>query len=172
MQRPEIRVQFAHGLESHPQGNKARLFAAHFTALTPSMNTRDFESCIEVHARALEAFRPNVLVGSSFGGAVVMALLMRGLYQGATLLLAQAALRYFPDAKLPTGVRVMLVHARQDDVIPFADSARLARTGSPELVTLLARDDDHALSTLCSSGELATLVAECFERELGRGAGA
>lgn len=172
MRRPEIRVQFAHGLESHPQGNKARLFAAHFSALTPSMNTRDFEGCIEVHARALEAFRPNVLVGSSFGGAVVVALLMRGLYRGPSLLLAQAALRYLPAASLPVGLPVTLVHGRQDDVIPFADSARLARTGSPELVTLLARDDDHALSALCASGELAALVAECFDRELGRGAGA
>jgi predicted esterase len=164
MRRPEIRVQFAHGLESSPQGNKARLLAEHFTALTPAMNTRDLEGCVQVHARALRAFQPNVLVGSSFGGAVVVALLMRGLYQGATLLLAQAALRYLPQARLPGGVPVTLVHAREDEVIPFADSERLASTGSPELVTLLPRADDHALSALCARGELASIVAACFER--------
>lgn len=164
MQRPEIRVQFAHGLESSPQGNKARLLAAHFTALTPSMNTRDLEQCVQVHARALETFQPNLLVGSSFGGAVVVALLMRGLYRGPTLLLAQAALRYFPDAQLPPDVPVTLVHARQDEVIALADSERLARTGTPGLVRLIARDDDHALGGLCSSGELVRLAAECFDR--------
>lgn len=163
MQRPEIRVQFAHGLESSPQGNKARLLAAHFTALIPSMNTRDFESCVDVHARALEVFRPNLLVGSSFGGAVAVALLMRGLYQGPTLLLAQAAVRYFPEAALPDGTRVTLVHARADEVIPFADSERLARTGTPGLVQLLPRDDDHALSQLTAGGQLAALVAACFD---------
>ena len=110
MHRPEIRVQFAHGLESSPQGNKARLLAAHFTALIPSMDTRDFEGCVEVHARALEVFHPNLLVGSSFGGAVAVALLMRGLYKGPTLLLAQAAVRYFPEAALPRDVPVTLVH--------------------------------------------------------------
>ena len=38
-----IRVQFVHGLESSPQGNKARLFAEHFDARTPSMDTKDYE---------------------------------------------------------------------------------------------------------------------------------
>lgn len=163
MRRPEIRVQFAHGLESSPQGNKARLLAEHFTAFTPNMDTRAFEACVDVHARALDSFRPNVLVGSSFGGAVAVALLMRGLYQGPTLLLAQAALRYLPDAKLPEHVAVTLVHARQDDVVPFADSERLSRTASAGRVTLLARDDDHALTALCASGELVRLVAGCFD---------
>lgn len=169
MRRPEIRVQFAHGLESSPQGNKARILAARFTALTPRMNTRDFDSCIEVHARALHTFRPHVLVGSSFGGAVAVALLMRGLYAGPTLLLAQAAQRYLPQAALPEGVSVTLVHARQDEVIPFADSEQLARTGNPALVKLIACDDDHALTALCARGELAMLVARCFdERKRGR----
>jgi predicted esterase len=164
MPRPEIRVQFAHGLESSPQGNKARLFAAHFTAETPAMNTRDFESCVAVHAQTLKTFAPNVLVGSSFGGAVVVELLSRGLYAGPTLLLAQAALHYRPDARLPEHVPVTLVHARQDDVVAFEHSERLARTGSPELVELLARDDDHPLTRLCDSGELITLVERCFDR--------
>jgi len=164
MPRPDLRVQFAHGLESSPQGIKARLFAEHFTALTPSMDTRDFARCVDVHARALETFRPDVLVGSSFGGAVAVALLMRGAYRGPTLLLAQAALRYVPSAAFPEGVPVVLVHGRQDDVIPFADSEALARTGTPELVTLLPQDDDHALTKLCASGLLVGLVERCAAR--------
>lgn len=164
MRRPEIRVQFAHGLESSPQGNKARLFAGAFTAETPAMNTRDFGSCVDVHAAVLERFRPDVLVGSSFGGAVVVELLARGLYRGPTLLLAQAALHYRPDARLPQGVRVWLVHARQDDIVPFADSEKLARTGTPGLVELLPRDDDHPLTKLCESGELLQLTAALHDR--------
>lgn len=161
MRRSELRVQFAHGLESSPQGNKARLFAEHFDARTPAMDTRDFEGCIATHARMLDSFRPHVLVGSSFGGAVAVALLMRGLYRGPTLLLAQAAARYLPHAALPADVPVTLVHGRRDEVIPFADSEALAATGTAALVTLLARDDDHALTELCASGELVTLVARC-----------
>ena len=46
MDRP-LRVHFIHGLESSPQGEKARFFAAHFDAVTPSMDTRDLEGAIE-----------------------------------------------------------------------------------------------------------------------------
>jgi dienelactone hydrolase len=153
-----LRVLFAHGLESSPQGSKARLFAAHFTALTPAMNTRDFESCVAVHAQAVADFRPDVVVGSSFGGAVVVALLMRGLWRGPTLLLAQAAYHYDPNARLPEGVPVTLVHAVQDDVVAVSESRRLASTGTPACTRLIERDDDHALSLLVESGELVALT--------------
>jgi predicted esterase len=154
----KLRVQFAHGLESSPQGAKARLFAEHFIAETPAMNTGDFGSCVEVHAAALARFEPDVLVGSSFGGAVAVALLERGLWRGPTLLLAQAAEHYRPGVRLPEGVRVLLVHARQDTVVSLEDSRRLAQTGTPALVELIERDDDHALTELVASGELVELV--------------
>src|ERR1700754_2496225 len=121
-----LRVQFAHGLESSPHGIKARLLAAHFTAETPAMDTRDFESCVGTHAGTLLRFRPDVLIGSSFGGAVAVALLRRKLWRGPTLLLAQAALRYDRAARLPPDVPVLLVHARADEVVAFEDSERLA----------------------------------------------
>lgn len=153
-----LRVQFAHGLESSPQGNKAKLLAQHFTTETPAMNTRDFESCVALHAGTLMRFRPDVLVGSSFGGAVAVALLERGLYRGPTLLLAQAAVLYRPSVRLPEGVRVVLVHAPLDEVVPFAGSRQLAATGTARLVELIEREDNHALSKLIASGELIALV--------------
>jgi predicted esterase len=153
-----LRVQFAHGLESSPQGNKARLWAQEFEALTPAMNTADFESCVEVHAGALASFEPDLLIGSSFGGAVAVALLERGLWRGPTLLLAQAALHYRPEARLPEGVAVTLVHGLADDVVPIEQSRALARTGTPALVRLVEVDDDHALSALVASGELVELA--------------
>jgi hypothetical protein len=159
-----IRVQFAHGLESSPQGSKAKLLAQHFEACTPSMDTRDFESCVGVHAGTLARFLPDLLIGSSFGGAVAVALLERGLWRGPTLLLAQAALHYNPRARLPKGVRVTLVHARQDDVVPVAQSVALAATGETGLVELIECDDDHALSRLVESGELVALVRRCVQR--------
>jgi predicted esterase len=156
------RVQFVHGLEGSPQGAKARLLAAHFEALTPAMDTRDFEACVRVQREALERFRPDLLVGSSFGAAVAVALLSRGHFRGPALLLAQAALRYDPSARLPEGVRVWLVHGLRDELIDVEESRRLARTGTPGLVRLLEVDDDHPLRELVASGRLAGLVRELW----------
>jgi predicted esterase len=161
------RVLFIHGLEGSPQGAKARLLAEHFEAITPAMDTHDFEACVRVQREALERFRPDLLVGSSFGAAVAVALLARGDFRGPTLLLAQAALRYDPDARLPAGVRVWLVHGLRDELIDPEESRRLARTGSPELVRLLELDDDHALRDLVASGRLADLVRELWEWTVG-----
>jgi hypothetical protein len=155
-----LRVQFVHGLEGSPQGSKARTLAAHFDACTPAMDTGDFDGCVRVQARALEEFRPDVLVGSSFGGAVAVALLQQGLWRGPTLLLAQAALRRGLEPRLPEGVRVWLVHAVQDELVPVEDSRALARSGTPGLVRLLAVDDDHPLHETVASGRLVQLVRE------------
>jgi pimeloyl-ACP methyl ester carboxylesterase len=153
-----IRVQFAHGLESSAHGTKARILAEHFDAITPEMDTADFEGCVAVHAAALRGFRPEVLVGSSFGGAVAVELLVRGLWRGPTLLLAQAAVRRGGEARLPEGVAVWLVHGLRDETIDPEDSRRLAATGTPHRVRLIEVDDDHRLSHSVARGRLVEWV--------------
>jgi predicted esterase len=160
-----MRVQFIHGFEGNPQGAKARLLAKHFETLTPAMDTSDFATCVAIQAEALASFRPDLLVGSSFGAAVVVELLQRGLWRGPTLLLAQAALKRGPSAQLPQGVRVWLVHGLRDELIDIEDSRRLARTGTPELVRLIELDDDHALRHVVRSRKLVDLVHELLEAE-------
>ena len=155
-----LRVQFIHGLEGSPAGAKAQLFAAHFTAVTPAMDTHDFPACIELHRTTLASFRPDILIGSSFGGAVAVALLQRQAWRGPTLLLAQAALCYRLPAQLPEGVPIWLVHGRRDDVVSIEDSRTLARSGTAGLVRLVEVDDDHSLSGLVQSGRLVEIVRE------------
>ncbi|HEX7476959.1 MAG TPA: hypothetical protein VF331_04080, partial [Polyangiales bacterium] len=64
-------------------------------------------------------------------------------------------------------VPVTLVHARQDDVVDIEQSRKLARTGSPGLVELIERDDDHALTRLVETGELVSLVERVAARRVG-----
>jgi len=155
-----LRVKFIHGLEGSPRGAKARLLAEHFCTRTPAMNTRDFASCVAVQAAELRSFGPDVLVGSSFGGAVAVELLRRGLWRGATLLLAQAAVKRDANARIPDGVPVWLVHGRRDAIVDADDSRNLARTGTPRLVRLIEVDDDHSLHATVRSGRLLELVRE------------
>ena len=158
-----IKVQFVHGLEGSPRGTKARVLAEHFEAQTPAMDTSDFEGCVGVQAARLEAFKPDVLVGSSFGGAVVVALLQRGLWRGPTLLLAQAAERLGLEPALPEGVPIWIVHGLRDDLVDPEDSRRLAASRAGEGVRLLLVDDDHSLSASVASGALIGWVRELSE---------
>ncbi len=192
-----MRVLFLHGLESGPQGQKARYLAGRFEARTPDMQTGRgvaaraedprpsdrsavdgpparraaevelFQRCVALQRAELAAFRPDVLVGSSFGGAVAVALLREGAWRGPTLLLAQAALLATrragvlgPEAQvaLPEDVDVLLVHGARDDVVPLDDSRRLAAT-SPR-ARLVEVDDGHRLEALCQDERLADLVRE------------
>ena len=165
-----LRVQFIHGLESSPQGTKARLLAGIFEARTPAMDTSDFEGCVALQARTLDEFAPDVVIGSSFGGAVAVALLQRGLWSGPTLLLAQAAVKWQLPVELPTPAPVWLVHGTRDEIIDPEDSRRLAAAGDPERVRLIEVDDDHRLQVLVASGTLVELVRE-LARAAGVGAG-
>jgi pimeloyl-ACP methyl ester carboxylesterase len=168
-----MRVLFVHGQESGPQGTKARLLAEHFEARTPQMDTQRFEGCVRQIAQAIAEFAPEVVVGSSFGGAVAVALLQRGLWRGPTLLLAPAPAALGVEPRLPAGVPVWIVHGGRDDVVPPAASLILSRSGSPELVRLFEVNDDHRLSATVASGRLVALVRELaqFAREPQRSAG-
>lgn len=159
-----IKVQFAHGLEGSPHGTKSQQLAREFNTLTPAMDTSDFEACIQVQTDHIASFSPQVLIGSSFGGAVVLALLQRGLWRGPTLLLAQAGLRYSLPVMLPEDVKIWLVHGLHDDVIDPQDSRRLAASCQSKMVRLLEVDDDHPLRDSVASGALIDWVRELATR--------
>lgn len=152
------KVQFIHGLESGPQGVKARLLASIFDSNTPQMDTSNFEGCIAQHAHLIKTDKPDVLVGSSFGGAVLVALLQRGLWHGPSLLLAQAALRRGLTTTLPREVPIWIVHGTGDTVVDVEDSRRLAADNSRAEVNYLELDDDHSLHASTDNGALLDWV--------------
>jgi predicted esterase len=153
-----LRVQFIHGLESSPGSSKAVYLARHFDAETPAMDTSDFEGAVASQARELARFSPGVVVGSSFGGVVALALLQRGVFRGPTLLLAPAHRHFHVEERVPDGVAVVLVHGHRDDVVSIEGSRSLARTGTPGLVELVEVDDEHRLGSLLEGDRLAELV--------------
>lgn len=157
-----LRVLFIHGLEGHPRGTKALFLAAHFEALTPAMDTSDLEGAIATQAAALASFRPDVVVGSSFGGGIAVALLARKLWRGPTVLLAPAAALLGLPYGLPDDAAVTVAHGVDDDIVPLAHSRSLVEGRAPARVRLVEVADGHRLQTLVDSGELATLVRETY----------
>ncbi len=142
----------------------ARLQSAH-ESTRRSLELDIFRRCVALLHRALVAWKPQLLVGSSFGGAVALELMRAGVWRGPTLLLAQASLlaqrragilRPGAEARLPPDVDVLLVHGTRDEVVPLADSRILA--ASSRRARLVEVDDGHGLESLLEGERLADLV--------------
>lgn len=97
---------------------------------------------------------PSLVVGSSFGGALLLELVHRGLWSGPCLFLAQAGRALLPpDRWLPERLPALLVHGTADDVVPIE--------GSRELFSRAGRDsqlwelhEGHPLAAFTASGGL------------------
>lgn len=152
----KVRVQFAYGKDSSPGAFKVKEMEKSFNVSAPWMDTADLEACVAVHEGELKTFRPDVVVGSSFGGAVICKLLERGRWKGPTLLLAPAAVLH-DVVRLPPDVPLVIVHGRRDENVDLAVSQALVKQliGAVRLDVV---DDDHGLGTFVTSGRLIDYV--------------
>lgn len=169
-----------------PTGRKATYLRDAFGAATPALDTSvaqrvaaeqregwgrwrfpysayeaSFATPLE-RARAAIGPATRLVVGSSFGGAVALRLLHEApRWTGAVLFLAGAGPKLTPYRSLPSGVRALLVHGRDDDVIPLADSETLAETS--ETAELVVVDDDHRLASIVNDEHLGRWVRRLLE---------
>ncbi len=140
------------------------LLALAAPAIPSLLMRRVFERSLAVQRRALAANQIDAVVGSSFGGAVALELVLRGAWSGPTLLLCPAhelvahrARRRPPRglASLPDAVaeRVLVVHGRADATVPPEHSQRLVEGSRASLVRV---DDDHRLTASSTAEGLAS----------------
>lgn len=154
-------VLFLHGLESGPGGHKARWLSARYDAFTPAMPTREgLAPCLEVARAALREHRPRVLLGSSFGGAVTVALAQSEPLEIPLVLFAPATVLLGVRNELPEGLSATVWHAVGDAIVPFAHSEELASRCGPRVHLVPIPGDEHPLNALLADGTV--------ERELLR----
>lgn len=113
------------------------------------MATTNFELDLKLQEDQIREFKPDIVIGSSYGGAIAVTMLQKGTWTGPTLLLAQAFTiihKSEPDKWwLPENVPIILIHGTQDDIVPIEGSQMLAMTGTKNLVQLIEVDDNHRL---------------------------
>ena len=145
------KILFLHGWHSVPGGVKpTALSAAGFEIRNPALDDDDFAAAVQTAQTECDDFNPDVIVGSSRGGAVALNITNRGI----KLVLLCPAWRNWGTAQIaPPGT--IILHSRADDVIPFADSEQLAKSPG---VTLREVGHDHRLA---DADSLAALVRFC-----------
>jgi pimeloyl-ACP methyl ester carboxylesterase len=210
-----LAVHYCHGLESGPHGFKVRKLRETFTVTAPDMQMSlwnplqhnsvvrnvlrlrwpsaalgdSFAACVAVHQRALaDAATPDVLVGSSWGGAVAAALVAVGAWRGPVVLMCPAlqiresrmgelCLADRPHlttaaitsqlAALPAPLKAqcVLVHGTNDCTVPIDDSRSLAAATGIALIEV--EGAEHGLGAWTSSGELRAAIERVSRKASG-----
>jgi Alpha/beta hydrolase family len=134
-----MRILFLHGWQSVPGGVKPTFLVRHgHEVINPKLPDDDFEEAVRIAQEEFDKHEPQVVVGSSRGGAVAM-----NIKSGVArlVLLCPAWKKWGTVRTAKPGT--MILHGRADDVIPFADSEELARSGGATLIEVGA---DHRLA--------------------------
>lgn len=142
------RLIYLHGLESTSQSGKARQFAARYPGMLTPDFTGSFPERMQQLLPILAAEGGWTIIGSSYGGLMgaVYALEHPERVRKLVLLAPALILPEFsarPDLS-PVDIPTVLIHGRQDQVVPPEPVLEIARRVFPRL-THIPVDDDHRL---------------------------
>jgi alpha-beta hydrolase superfamily lysophospholipase len=137
-----MKILFLHGWQSVPGGVKPKYLASHgHEVVNPALPDDDFAAAIGIAQANFDEHRPEVIVGSSRGGAVAM-----NIEVGNTpLVLLCPAWKRFGAAR-NVSANTTILHSRADDVIPYADSEELLRNSGLPSSALIEIGTDHRLA--------------------------
>ena len=118
-----MKIHFLHGLQSTPGGLKPTYMKDHgHTVLNPALPDDDFDAAVSIAQAEYNQGQPDVVVGSSRGGAVAM-----NIDSGtAPLVLLCPAWKTWGTAK-KVKPNTTILHSSADETVPFEDSLGLLR---------------------------------------------
>jgi hypothetical protein len=134
-----MKVLFLHGWQSVLDGVKPTFLAQHgHEVINPKLPDDDFAEAVRIARNEFDRHRPQVVVGSSRGGAVAMSI---DSGDSRLVLFCPAWKKYGTAKEVKPGT--LILHSRADDVIPFADSEELAKKSGAALIEV---GNDHGLA--------------------------
>lgn len=141
-ERECVKVLFLHGWHSAPGGVKPTYLKDHgHEVINPALDDDNFAVALATAQAEFDQHQPQVVIGSSRGGAVAMNIE----FGDAKLVLLCPAWKNWGTVKIVKANTVIL-HSRADDVIPFADSEELVRNSGLPAWTLIEVGTDHRLA--------------------------
>jgi len=156
-----MRILFLHGRTSQPGGVKPSYLARHgHQLLNPGLPDDDFGEAVRIAQAEFDNHRPDVIVGSSRGGAVAMNLAA----EATPLVLLCPAWKRWGTAKTVKPGTVIL-HSDADDVIPISESRELLQESGLTDVALVIVGRDHRLADPESLQALLAAVERSIPRQ-------
>jgi Alpha/beta hydrolase family len=137
-----MKILFLHGWHSIPGGVKPVFLQQNgHTVFNPALPDDDFEEAVRIAQEEFDTHQPDVVVGSSRGGAVAMNL--RRVF--VRLVLLCPAWRWFGSVRIVKPGTIIL-HCRTDSVVPFHDSEELLQNSGLPREALTETGFDHRLA--------------------------
>lgn len=155
-----MKILFLHGWTSTPGGVKPTYLKNRgHELLNPALPDEDFEAAVRIAQTEFDQHHPDVVVGSSRGGAVAL-----NIDAGATplVLLCPAWKRWGRATTVKPGT--VILHSQADDVVPFADTLELLRNSGLDAAALIVVGRDHRLADPEPLAEMARAVEACGAR--------
>jgi hypothetical protein len=155
-----MKILFLHGWTSVPGGLKPTFLTKHgHEVFNPKLPDEDFEEAVKIAQAEFDRHKPDVIVGSSRGGAVAMNVRSG---QAGLVLLCPAWKKWGIAKTVKPGT--VILHSRADEVVPFAHSQELVlASGLPESV-LVEAGVDHRLA---DPEPLQAMLEACEQGESG-----
>jgi alpha-beta hydrolase superfamily lysophospholipase len=147
-------ILFLHGWHSISGGVKPTYLTQHgHTVINPKLPDEDFEEAVRIAQAEFDQHQPQVVVGSSRGGAVAM-----NINSGkAKLVLLCPGWKTWGNARTVKPGTVIL-HSQADDVVSFADSEELVKNSGLPASALVEVGTDHRLA---DAESLAKMLEAC-----------
>jgi hypothetical protein len=137
-----MRILYLHGWTSVPGGVKPTFLKVHgHTVINPKLPDEDFDEAVRIAQEEFDKHQPQVVAGSSRGGAVAMNIKSG---DARLVLLCPAWKRWGTATTVKPGS--MLLHSRADEVIPFGDSEELVCISGLPASALIEVGNDHRLA--------------------------
>ncbi len=137
-----MKILFLHGWQSKVGGLKPSFLAGHgHQVINPALPDEDFAAALDIAQRELDREQPDVIVGSSRGGAVAMNVVAP---HTPLVLLCPAWKRWGAARTVKPGT--IILHSRADEVIPFAESEELVAASRLPPEALVEVGSDHRLA--------------------------
>jgi len=153
-----MKILYLHGWHAGVGGTKPTCLARHgYEVLNPPLSDNDFDEAVRAAQEAFDEGEPDLVVGSSRGGAVAMNIAIGA----CPLLLLCPAWKNWGNATSITAGTLVL-HGSEDEIIPFTDSEELVANSGLPAGALVAVRDNHRLG-----GSLPAMLS-CVERLASR----
>lgn len=137
-----MRILNLHGLYAQPGGTKATFLRKRgHEVIEPALPPNRFDESVAIAQQAFDAHHPEVVVGSSRGGAVAM-----NLEVGDVPLVLIAPAWNWQGRADTVKKGTTILHSKHDEVVPFEHTRQLARKSRLPKANVIVVGENHRMN--------------------------